>query len=282
MHLRSSQEWRRRWSLPCLKSLRRFRDPVEGLSKAHFLDYGKLYALTDLAMEEFVQWARELGADAADVEVWAQGPRRLTQAAELGAEAAQRGGGRGKKEATRGTAAGRADRDKRKRKKAVAKLVHLVDFLDLPFAVRPMRIRTWTKLQTWLEATLGRSWPHSVNDDVLGYLECLASGGKSAGALLQVLQAVRLMGAAGEVRAEDCIGYSTQLPSRTRDFGRARPKGKARRIPVMVLFAHMLVVWDTVRPVYIRGFEWVKLLKFWASLRCDDLQWLALFQQYCY
>ena len=42
-------------------------------------------------------------------------------------------------------------------KKAVAKLVD--------------RIRAWTKLQTWLEATVGRSWPHSV-DDVLGYLEC--------------------------------------------------------------------------------------------------------------
>ena len=48
-------------------------DLVEGLTKAHFLDYGKLYALTDLAKEEFVQWARELGASAADVEVWAQG-----------------------------------------------------------------------------------------------------------------------------------------------------------------------------------------------------------------
>ena len=44
----------------------------------------------------------------------------------------------------------------------------------------------------------------------------------------------------------------------------------------MVLFAPELVVLDTVRPVYIRGFAWVKLLKFWASLRCDGLQWLAL------
>ena len=66
-------------------------DLVEGLGKAHFLDYGRLYALADLAEEEFVQWARELGASAADVEVWAQGLRRLTQAAELRAKAAQRG-----------------------------------------------------------------------------------------------------------------------------------------------------------------------------------------------
>ena len=43
----------------------------------------------------------------------------------------------------------------------------------------------------------------------------------------------------------------------------------------MVLFALELVVLDTVRPMYIRGFAWVKLLKFWASLRYDDLQWLA-------
>ena len=35
-------------------------DLVEGLSKAHFLDHGELCALADLAMEEFVQWAREL------------------------------------------------------------------------------------------------------------------------------------------------------------------------------------------------------------------------------
>ena len=240
---------------------------MEGLSKAHFLDYGKLYALTDLATEEFVQWARELGASVADVEVWAQGLRRLTQAAELRAKAAQRGfakrsreeltyclserredshatgwssggtrsdgpppplggrhwpGGRGKKKATRGTAAGRADSDKRERGRAVAKPVVLLDFLDLPLAARArqchdktvhlrrgarglrvstlrMCVRAWTKLQTWLEATLGRSCPRSVND-VLGYLECPASGGKSAGVLLQVLQAVRFIDAAGEVR----------------------------------------------------------------------------------
>ena len=155
-------------------------DLVEGLSKAHFLDYVKFYALTDLAKEEFVQWARELGAGAADVEVCAQGLRRLTQAAELRAKVGQSGfakrsreeltyslsetrkdshatgrssgstrsdgpppphggrhwpGGRGNKEATRGTAAGRADRDKRERGRAVGKLVDLLDFLDLPLAV---------------------------------------------------------------------------------------------------------------------------------------------------
>ena len=38
-----------------------------------------------------VQWARESGASAAEVGVWAQGLRHLTQAAELRAKAAQRG-----------------------------------------------------------------------------------------------------------------------------------------------------------------------------------------------
>ena len=57
--------------------------------------------------------------------------------------------------------------------------------------------------------------------------------------------------------------------------GTKAKKGKAPRITVTVLFALELVVLDTVRRVYIRGFAWVKLLKFWASLRYDDLQWLA-------
>ena len=302
----------------------------------------------DRQREEFAQWARELGASAADVEVWAQGLRRFTQAAELRAKAAQRGfakrsreelayflserrrdsqatgrssggtcsdvppppqpggrrwpGGRGKKKATRGTAAVRADRDKREREKAVAKLVDLLDFLDLPIAVRArqyhdktvhlrrgarglrvstlrMRIRAWTKLQTWLEATVGRSWPHSV-DDVLGYLECLASGGKSAGIAAgspgRALHGGRWGGAhRGLHRPLHSLG---QLPARTRFRGTRGPRrgrAKAPMIPVMVLFALELVVLDTVRFLYVRGFAWVKLLKFWASLRYDDLQWLA-------
>ena len=66
----------------------------------------------------------------------------------------------------------------------------------------------------------GRSWPHSVND-VLVYLECLASGGKSAGVLLQVLEAVRFMEAAGEVRRglHRLLHSPGQLPARARDFG---------------------------------------------------------------
>ena len=114
-----------------------------------------------------------------------------------------------------------------------------------------------------------------------GYLECLASGGKSAKILLQVLQAVRFMEAAGEVAAPRVASATPQ--SRTTSCAeheisgdqetKAR-KGKAPMIPVMVLFALELVVLDTIRPLYVRGFAWVKLLKFWASLRYDDLQWL--------
>ena len=62
--------------------------------------------------------------------------------------------------------------------------------------------------------------------------------------------------------------------TRFRGTRKAR-KGKAPNIPVMVLFALELVVLDTIRPLYVRGFAWVKLLKFWASSRYDDLQWLA-------
>ena len=47
-------------------------DLVEGLGKAHFLDYGRLYALAHLAEEEFVQWARGVGCQSRR-RVWAQG-----------------------------------------------------------------------------------------------------------------------------------------------------------------------------------------------------------------
>ena len=179
-------------------------------------------------------------------------------------------GGRGKKKATRGAAAGRADRDKREREKAVAKLVDLLDFLDLPIAVRArqyhkktvhlrrgarglrvstlrMPIRAWTKLQTWLEARVGSSWPHSV-DDVLGYQRREKCRGIAAGSPGRALS-WRPLG-----RCAPRIG---QLPARARDFGGPGD-------PVMVLFALELVVLDTARPLYVRGFAWVKLLKLWA------------------
>ena len=80
-----------------------------------------------------------------------------------------------------------------------------------------------------------------------GYLECLASGGKSARGTAAGLQGVRFVEAAGEVRVEDCIGYSTVLDNFLREHEISgdqgtKEKGKAQRIPVMVLFAFELVV----------------------------------------
>ena len=190
---------------------------------------------------------------------------------------------------------------KREREKAVAKLVNLLDFLDLPIAVRArqyhdktvhlrrgarglrvstlrMRIRAWTKLQTWLEATVGRSWPHSV-DDVLGTSSVSPAAGKVQGYCCRFSRPCaswRPLGRCAPRVACTVLDNFLREHEISGDQGTKARKGKAPMIPVMVLFALELVVLDTVRPLYVRGFAWVKLLKFWASLRYDDLQWLAL------
>ena len=119
--------------------------------------------------------------------------------------------------------------------------------------------------------------------DVLQYLGQRASEPCGTSVLTSALAALKVIEQACEVEPDKCFSQAPELANfikeHAADLGSHASRGitvrKGERYPVMLVVSLEITVVDIALPKYKRAYVWVKLMKYWAALRGDDLQWLS-------
>ena len=140
-------------------------------------------------------------------------------------------------------------------------------------------VQTWGRMRRWLLVARGRPWPARASDyiDYLMALKDQPCRPSVPGAWLQACiwveraaglpESSRHASSEGVRRAVAFVSTAVADPS--------RPVRRAPRFyAAMIADLERLVV-RTSESGYLRGVAWVRLVKVWASLRYDDLSWLA-------
>jgi hypothetical protein len=84
----------------------------------------------------------------------------------------------------------------------------------------------------------------------------------------------------GKVPADVQVSGAQIVMAAARELtsGLEGPRGRTTRrapyVPVKVAMAWERTVMCDTQPAYVRGYAWVRLVKYWASMRFDDLKWL--------
>lgn len=139
------------------------------------------------------------------------------------------------------------------------------------------RMRTWRKLAAWLHAVYETGYPQNVFQ-VIDHLNDRAREPCGTSYPQSLLSALAFIEEAGNVPMGERLSASPLLRAAIADVerelrtGKLRDVKKAPRVPVAVLASLEAVVCSPEAPVFMRGFAWLKLVKVWGALRCDDLR----------
>lgn len=141
------------------------------------------------------------------------------------------------------------------------------------------RVRDWRRLSRWLEGARGRSWPATI-DDVLCYLEMRAAEPCGRTCYTATLQALSFMEESGGMPAERRLSQNPLVRGAVDEMvlecaaANPRARAKAHALPVRVLLGWERVVVNKDFGLFLRVYAWLRLVKYWATLRWDDLMWM--------
>ena len=142
------------------------------------------------------------------------------------------------------------------------------------------RVRCWDRFAAWLWSRHGLMYPSSPHT-LLEYLADLDDEGCPASMFTSVQGAVNFIELAGAVPGADRIGVSELVSNAVMEYvacaapgRRMRTRKQAERFLIKLVVALENLVVDESRSDYRRMFAWVKVVKWWAVLRFDDLSWL--------
>ena len=141
------------------------------------------------------------------------------------------------------------------------------------------RLGDWARLRKWLEGQ-DRAAGFPEVRDLLDYLEARAAEPCGKTVLQSAVEAVNFMETMGSVPAELRISHATLVVAAVEELSsrlgsRRHPdRRQANYLPVRLLVAFERAVVCEDRPAYTRLYAWLRLIKYWASLRFDDLRWV--------
>ena len=141
------------------------------------------------------------------------------------------------------------------------------------------RLGDWARLRKWLEVQ-DRATGFPEVRDLLDYLEARAAEPCGKTVLQSAVEAVNFLETVGSVPAELRISHATLVVAAVEELSsrlgsRRHPdRRQANYLPVELLVAFERAVVCEERPAYTRLYAWLRLIKYWASLRFDDLRWV--------
>ena len=140
------------------------------------------------------------------------------------------------------------------------------------------RLGEWRRLVAWTRPG-GQlmSYPHLA--EVVGYLE--ARAGEPCGRTVprSAAQALHFMEEAGQRPREERVAGDEALEATVKELTVQLDKLGGERRQAQYLFIRIIVafedtVLDEARPAYVRYYAWLRLAKYWAAFRFDDVRWV--------
>jgi hypothetical protein len=141
------------------------------------------------------------------------------------------------------------------------------------------RLGDWSPLRKWL-AGQSRAEGFPAARDLLDYLEARAAEPCGKTVLQSALEAVIFFETVGGVPqglkiSQDGLVLAT-VSELSAGLASKRPEDRrqANSLPVKLITWLEATVMDVEQPKYVRYYAWLRLLKYWAALRFDDLRWI--------
>lgn len=142
------------------------------------------------------------------------------------------------------------------------------------------RLHGWSGIQAWCLATTGQPWPTQIS--FTEYLVSRAAEPCGRSVLKATVLALKFLEKACSISPSEQLGTSSAISNLMKELevqvAGATPDAvirQAPQIPIALLLALELAVEDEEVPLYLRGVAWVRLLKWWASMRFSDVQWVS-------
>ena len=138
------------------------------------------------------------------------------------------------------------------------------------------RLRTWGRYIRWLRLTRQRAFPQDIAD-LTEYVTDLVAGGCGRSIPGEFAAALSFIEKSGSVQPENCLSTRPLWLGALRQLqvecdSRSQPVKKARMPSTAMMLALELLVVNPERPLYMRAYAWVRLIKCWCTLRWDDVQ----------
>ena len=141
------------------------------------------------------------------------------------------------------------------------------------------RLGDWARLQRWLVGQgLAAGLPSATY--LIDYLEARAAEPCGKTVLRSALEAVRFFETVGGTGLDSRVSHSPLVTAAVIELtGKLSSQARGERrqahyIPVQLIVAMERMVLDDTQAVYVRYYAWLRLIKYWASLRFDDLRWV--------
>ena len=136
-------------------------------------------------------------------------------------------------------------------------------------------VKTWHKVEQWLQSTYNWSWPTSPTD-FAEYIEAIVQEPCARSAPEAAYKTLMFLEYAGEVNEAEFIHRSSAVKNAIEEAHmrlasrEIRPSRQALLIPLAIVEAmEEMVLRDDAKP-FSRAYAWFRLVKIWTGMRFDD------------